>query len=207
MALDAETFSQLLDTVDRFVREKLIPAEALVADTDEIPAEILAEMREMGLYGLSVPEAYGGLGLNMEEEAEVVYLLGRASPAFRSAIGTNVGIGSQGIVLDGTEEQKTYWLPKIASGEVVASFALTEPEAGSDAASLRTVARKDGDHYVINGAKRFITNAARAGVFTLMARTGGPGAGGISAFLVPANTPGIKVGKPERKMGQRPRYF
>ena len=203
MALDAETFSQLLDTVDRFVREKLIPAEALVADTDEIPAEILAEMREMGLYGLSVPEAYGGLGLNMEEEAEVVYLLGRASPAFRSAIGTNVGIGSQGIVLDGTEEQKTYWLPKIASGEVVASFALTEPEAGSDAASLRTVARKDGDHYVINGAKRFITNAARAGVFTLMARTGGPGAGGISAFLVPANTPGIKVGKPERKMGQR----
>lgn len=203
MALEPETFRQLLDTVERFVRERLIPAEELVAETDEIPAEILAEMRDLGLYGLSAPEEYGGLGLSMAEEAEVVYLLGHASPAFRSAIGTNVGIGSQGIVLDGTEEQKQEWLPKIASGEVVSSFALTEPEAGSDAASLRTVARKDGDHYVINGAKRFITNAARAGMFTLMARTGGPGAGGISAFIVPADTPGIKIGKSERKMGQR----
>ncbi|GHE48384.1 acyl-CoA dehydrogenase [Camelimonas fluminis] len=203
MALEPETFRQLLDTVERFVRERLIPNEERVAETDEIPEDILAEMRDLGLYGLSAPEEFGGLGLSMAEEAEVVYLLGHASPAFRSAIGTNVGIGSQGIVLDGTEEQKKEWLPKIASGEVVASFALTEPEAGSDSASVRTVARKDGDHYVVNGSKRFITNAARAGMFTLMARTGGPGAGGISAFIVPADLPGIKIGKSEKKMGQQ----
>jgi acyl-CoA dehydrogenase len=131
--------------------------------------------------------------------------LGHTSPAFRSVIGTNVGIGSQGVVMFGNEQQKNEWLPKLASGEVVASFALTEPGAGSDAASVRTTAIRDGDHYVVNGTKRFITNANRAGMFTLMARSNPDrkGAGGISAFIVPANTPGVSVGKPEKKMGQQ----
>ncbi|WP_119681056.1 acyl-CoA dehydrogenase family protein [Indioceanicola profundi] len=205
MALDAETLRQLVETVDRFARERLIPAEHQVAETDAIPDDIVAEMREMGLFGMSVPEAYGGLGLRMSEEVQVVFALCQASPAFRSLIGTNNGIGSQGIVMDGTEEQKRRWLPRLAAGEIIASFALTEPEAGSDAASLRASARRDGNCYVLNGTKRFITNAPRAGLFTVMARTDPSvaGAGGISAFLVEAGTPGLHMGLPDRKMGQK----
>ena len=205
MALDAATREQLLETVRRFVREKCVPIEAKVAEDDRIPESVLAEMRALGLFGLSIPAAYGGLGLTLEEEALVVIELCRTSPVFRSAIGTNVGIGSQGVVMFGTEAQKNEWLPKLASGEVIASFALTEPGAGSDAASLRTTAIRDGDDYVVNGTKRFITNANRAGMFTLMARTNPKvkGAPGISAFIVPAATPGVSIGKPEKKMGQQ----
>jgi acyl-CoA dehydrogenase len=205
MALDPETRAQLIDTVRRFVREKCVPIEAKVGDEDRVPDTIIQEMRELGLFGISIPTEYGGLGLSMEEEVLVAFELGYTSPAFRSVIGTNVGIGSQGVVMFGNEAQKKEWLPKLASGEVVASFALTEPGAGSDAASLRTVAIRDGDHYVVNGTKRFITNASRAGMFTLLARTdpSKKGASGISAFIVPAKTPGIMLGKPEKKMGQQ----
>jgi acyl-CoA dehydrogenase len=205
MALDPETRAQLIDTVRRFVREKCVPIEAKVAEEDRMPDAIVAEMRALGLFGLSIPTEYGGLGLSMEEEVLVAFELGYTSPAFRSVIGTNVGIGSQGVVMFGNEAQKKEWLPKLASGEIVASFALTEPGAGSDAASLRTTAIRDGDHYVVNGTKRFITNAGRAGMFTLLARSdpSRKGAGGISAFIVPAKTPGITLGKPEKKMGQQ----
>jgi len=134
---------------------------------------------------------------------QVNFELGRTAPAFRSVFGTNIGIGSQGILMDGTPDQKADYLPRVASGELVMSFALTEPDAGSDAASLKTNADLDGDHYVLNGTKRFITNAPRAGAFTLMARTDGPGASGVSAFIVPADLPGIKLGKKDKKMGQR----
>src|SRR5215467_12158857 len=205
MALDIETREQLLETVRRFVRQKCIPAEAKVAENDLVPDDIVREMRTLGLFGLSIPIEYGGLGLTMEEEVLVAMELGHTSPAFRSVIGTNVGIGSQGVVMFGTPAQKDEWLPKLASGEVVASFALTEPGAGSDAASVRTTAIRDGEHYVVNGTKRFITNANRAGMFTLMARSdpSRKGASGISAFIVPANTKGVSVGKPEKKMGQQ----
>ena len=205
MALDNETRDQLISSIERFVRERLRPNEELVAETDQVPDDIIQEMKELGLYGLSIPTEFGGLGLNMEEEALVCMELGKTSPAFRSAFGTNVGIGSQGIVMFGREEQKEYWLPKLATGEMVSSFALTEPEAGSDAASLRTTAIADGDHYVVNGTKRYITNANKAGVFTLMARTDpdNKGAGGISAFIVDAETPGISLGQAEKKMGQQ----
>ncbi len=205
MALDPETLEQLLDTVRRFVRERLVPLEADVSENDRVPADVIDEMREMGLFGLSIPEAYGGLGLTMSEEVRVVLELGWTSPAFRSVFGTNVGIGSQGIVIDGTDAQKAAWLPRLASGELIASFALTEPEAGSDAGSLRTSARRDGDHYLLNGAKRFITNAPHAGIFTVMARTDPdePGARGVSAFIVERDTPGLSVGQPDRKMGQQ----
>jgi acyl-CoA dehydrogenase len=209
MALDLETRTQLIETVRRFVREKCVPIEAKVSEEDRVPDSVIAEMRELGLFGLSIPTEYGGLGLTMEEEVLVCFELGQTSPAFRSVIGTNVGIGSQGVVMFGTDAQKDEWLPKLASGEVVASFALTEPGAGSDAASVRTTAirAKDsgGADYVVNGTKRFITNANRAGMFTLLARSdpAKKGAGGISAFIVPATTPGITVGKPEKKMGQQ----
>jgi len=204
-SLDAETFAQLLETVARFVRERLVPLEAKVAEDDAVPAEIVDEMRALGLFGLSIPQEYGGLGLTMEEEVRVVMELGRTSPAFRSVFGTNVGIGSQGLVMDGTEAQKQMYLPRIATGEIITSFALTEPEAGSDAASLRTTARKDGEHYVLNGTKRFITNAPEADLFTVMARTGEPGsgAGGVTAFAVEATTPGLSVGPWDKKMGQQ----
>jgi acyl-CoA dehydrogenase len=205
MIRDPETLDALLDAVNRFVREQLVPAEAEVAETDEIPDHIVRGMRELGLFGLTVPEEYGGLGLTMEEEVMVMLALCQTSPCFRSLIGTTVGIGSQGILFDGTEAQKKQYLPLLATGEVIASFALTEPEAGSDAASLRTTAIRDGDHYVVNGTKRFITNAPHAGIFTLMARTNpaDKGAGGVSAFIVDAKTPGITIGRKDRKMGQR----
>ena len=205
MPLDAETREQLLDTVRRFVRETCVPIEARVAEDDRVPDDVIAQMRALGLFGLSIPTEYGGLGLTMEEEVLVAMELGHTSPAFRSVIGTNVGIGSQGVVMFGNERQKRDWLPRLASGEVVESFALTERGAGSDAASVRTSAIRDGDHYVVNGTKRFITNANRAGMFTLMARSNldRKGAGGISAFIVPADTPGVSVGKPEKKMGQQ----
>ncbi len=205
MALDQETLNQLLDTVSRFVRERLVPLEDKVAEDDAVPEEIGAELREMGLFGYALPEEYGGLGLNMEEEVQLAFELGQTSPAFRSLLGTNNGIGGQGLVMDGTDEQKQRYLPKLASGEIVGSFALTEPEAGSDAASLRTSARRDGDSYVLNGTKRYITNAPEAGLFTVFARTDAKttGAKGVSAFLVEAGTPGLSLGKLDKKMGQR----
>jgi acyl-CoA dehydrogenase len=200
---DAETHQILLNTITRFVRERLVPAEDEVAETDHIPKAILEDMKAIGLFGLTVPEAFGGFGLTMEEEVEVTFELTQASPAFRSIVGTNNGIGSQGIVIDGTPAQQQAYLPRLASGELIGSFALTEPGAGSDAASLVTSARREGDEYVINGTKRFITNAPEAGVFTVMARTGGPGAAGVSAFIVERDRPGLSVGRPDRKMGQR----
>jgi acyl-CoA dehydrogenase len=205
MALDPETREQLLGTVRRFVRESCVPIEPKVAEDDRVPDDVIAEMRSLGLFGLSIPEEYGGLGLSMEEEVLVAMELGHTSPAFRSVIGTNVGIGSQGVVMFGTDAQRREWLPKLASGEIVSSFCLTEPGAGSDAASLKTTAIRDGDHYVVNGTKRFITNANRAGMFTLMARSdpAKKGASGISAFIVPAGTKGITIGKSEKKMGQQ----
>ncbi|MEI5996725.1 acyl-CoA dehydrogenase family protein [Paraburkholderia bengalensis] len=205
MIRDQETLSILLDSLSRFVRERLVPAENEVADTDEIPADIVGEMRELGLFGLTIPEEYGGLGLTMEEEVLAAFEIAKTSPAFRSLVGTNNGIGSQGLIVDGTDAQKRHYLPKLASGELIASFALTEPGSGSDAASLRTTAVRDGDHYVINGTKRFITNAPEAGIYTVMARTNPDikGAGGISAFIVEKGTPGLSLGKTDRKMGQK----
>ena len=205
MIRDPELLTALLDSVRRFVRERLVPAEDIVAETDAIPADIVRDMKTMGLFGLTIPESYGGLGLTMEEEALVMIELCQTAPAFRSLIGTTVGIGSQGILMDGTPDQKDRWLPRLASGELIASFALTEPESGSDAASIRTRARREGDHYVIDGCKRFITNAPEAGMFTLMARTdpAQKGAAGVTAFIVDAKTPGISLGKIDRKMGQK----
>jgi acyl-CoA dehydrogenase len=147
--------------VQRFIDDRLKPAEDTLEEIDDVPADIVADMKEMGLFGISIPE------LRWHRPVDVAGMRCGLRPgphcfAFRSVFGTNVGIGSQGILMDGTEEQKQNYLPKIASGELIISFALTEPNAGSDAASLQTRADLDGDHYVINGTKRFITNAPRA---------------------------------------------
>lgn len=205
MIRDQETIKALCDTVARFVRDRLIPAEDVVSETDEIPHEIVRDLQQLGLFGMSIPEEYGGMGLMMEEEVLVAMELAKASPCYRSLIGTNNGIGSQGLILDGTEDQKRIYLPRLATGELIASFALTEPNAGSDAASLQTTAVRDGDDYILNGTKRYITNAPRAGIFTVMARTdpATKGAGGISAFIVEKDTPGLSLGKKDKKMGQR----
>ena len=204
MALDPETFDALIDTVRRFVAERLRPLEAQVEADDAIPADVIREMRDLGLYGLSIDEDYGGLGLTMSEEVRVAIELGRTTPAFRSTFGTNVGIGSQGLVMAGTPEQKAAWLPRIASGEIVTSFALTEPDVGSDSGSVKTRAVKEGNVYRLSGTKRYITNADKADLFTVMARTGEEAGGrGVSAFLVPRDLPGLSIGEPEKKMGQK----
>ena len=204
MALDAETFDALIDTVRRFVAERLRPLEAEVEANDAIPGAVIAEMKDMGLFGLSIAEDYGGLGLTMLEEAKVAIELGRTTPAFRSSFGTNVGIGSQGLVMAGNDAQKAAWLPRIASGEIITSFALTEPDVGSDSGAVKTKAVWDGQAYRLSGTKRFITNADKADLFTVMARTGDdPGGRGVSAFLVPRDQVGVSIGEPEKKMGQK----
>lgn len=205
MAFDAETRAALIEQVRRFVTETCVPVEAQVSEEDAVPQHVVDAMKELGLFGVAVPEEFGGLDLDMETECLVAMELGQTSPAFRSVAGTNIGIGSQALVLFGTPEQKQKWLPGIASGDLIASFALTEPEAGSDAAGLKTKAVRDGDHYILNGTKRYITNANKADLFTVMARTNQdePGAKGVSAFIVERDTPGLSVGKPEKKMGQQ----
>ncbi len=144
MLLDDETFQILKNSVQRFVRERLMPAEDSMEEHDEVPADIVADMKELGLFGISIPEEYGGIGLSMAQECEVAYELGQTALAF-TVVGTNIGIGSQGILMDGTPGQKADYLPRIASGDLIVSFALTEPDAGSDAASLKTRAVADGD--------------------------------------------------------------
>jgi acyl-CoA dehydrogenase len=204
MIRDQEMLDSLLATLERFVTEDLIPREKELVETGEMPKDIAQAMRDMGLFGLTLPEEYGGMGLTMEEEVMVAFILGRTSPAFRSLIGTNNGIGSLGLVSQGTKEQKEKYLPKLASGELIASFALTEPSAGSDSGSVKTRADKQGDFYILNGSKRFITNAPHAGLFTVFARTdqSKPGGNGVSAFLVERNTPGLSLGAIDKKMGQ-----
>lgn len=201
--MDAQDFADALDAVRTFVREKVVPREDEIEETDRIPDDIRRASAAMGLFGYALPEAYGGLGLTMSEEVRLAFEIGYASPAFRSMFGTSNGIAGQVLVKAGTEEQKERWLPRLASGDAIGAFALTEAEAGSDPSTLTTSATRDGDHYVIDGSKRFITNAPEADVFMVFARTGGEGGRGISTFVVEAGVPGITVGKPDEKMGQR----
>lgn len=204
MSLDQVSFSIILDTIKKFVDNKLIPREEEVSDTNKIPEDIIKEMQKLGLFGISIPNEYGGSNLSMEQEVMLTFELGRASPAFRSIAGTNIGIGSQAIVMSGTEKQKNKYLPKFATGELIGSFALTEPDSGSDAMSITTTAKKIGNKYIINGTKRYITNAPIAGVFSVMAKTKPEKkSSSISCFLVDSNSPGLTIGKPDKKMGQR----
>lgn len=204
MIREPAAFEALLERVRRFVRDVAIPAEARVESYDEVPADIVAVMREQGFFGWSIPEAYGGAGLTTEELVLAAFELSQCSVAFRARVGTNTGIGSEGIVADGTEQQKQTYLPRLASGAWTGCLAVTEPDAGSEASNVRTVARRDGDHYVLDGEKCFITNAPVADVFTVTARTDpdSKGAAGVSAFIVKRGSVGLATGAPYRKMGQ-----
>jgi acyl-CoA dehydrogenase len=202
-AVSGEDFELYLDSIRRFTNEKLIPAERQVEEGDAVPEELVAEMRRLGLFGMTIPEEFGGLGLSMEQQVRATFEFTRASCVYRARFSTTLGLCSQAILFNGTEPQKSEWLPRLASGDATASFALTEPQAGSDAGALTTKARKDGDSYIINGQKCYITNAPEADVFVVMARTdpATTDARGISAFIVPADTPGIEVAPWDRKLG------
>ena len=204
MIRDPAAFEALLQETRAFVRERLIPREPEVEASDAVPDDLVAEMARFGLFGWSIPEAHGGAGLTTEELILGALELSQASVAFRARVGTNTGIGSEALVADGTAQQKARYLPKLASGAWTGAFALTEPEAGSDATALTTRARRDGDHYLLDGTKCFITNAPIADLFTVMARTDPDdrSARGITAFLVERTDPGLSTGAPYRKMGQ-----
>ncbi|BEP46269.1 acyl-CoA dehydrogenase family protein [Variovorax sp. V15] len=204
MIRDPSSFPQTLADLRRHVRECLIPREAEVERDDEVPADLVEDMAARGFFGWSIPDAWGGAGMSTEELVLAAMELSQASVAFRARVGTNTGIGSEALVADGTPQQKERFLPRLARGELTGAFALTEPQAGSDATALQTRAVRDGDHYVLDGTKCFITNAPIAGLFTVMARTdpADPTARGISAFLVERGTPGLSTGEPYRKMGQ-----
>ncbi|GAA1888074.1 acyl-CoA dehydrogenase family protein [Actinomadura bangladeshensis] len=201
--MESQDFADVLTAVRSFVRDQVVPREEEIEETDAIPEALRRTSRDMGLFGYALPQEYGGLGLSLSEEVRLVFEIGYASPAFRSMFGTSNGIAGQVLVNSGTDAQKDAWLPKLASGEVIGAFALTEAEAGSDPSTLSTTAARDGDDYVVNGAKRFITNAPEADVFMVFARTGGAGSRGISTFLVEKGADGLSVGPSDQKMGQR----
>jgi acyl-CoA dehydrogenase len=202
--MDAEDFKEVLSTVRDFVRTQVIPLEEQIENEDRIPDELIEASRELGLFGWALPEEYGGLGLDAVEDVRLAMELGYTTPAFRSLFGTNNGIAGQVLVNYGTDVQKKQWLPRLASGEVMASFALTEAEAGSDPSGLRTTAVREGDTYRINGSKRFITNAQLSQVLVVFARTdqNATGTRGISAFLVDTESVGVTIGPHDKKMGQ-----
>jgi len=208
--VDPAVFAEVLSSTRQFIRERVVPREAEIDDRDEVPEDLQQAARQLGLYGYALPEEYGGLGLSMTEEVQLVFELGYTTPALRSLFGTNNGIAGHVLMVGGTPAQQAQWLPRIASGEVTTSFALTEPEAGSDPSTLITRAdpvKGDGEGgggWAISGTKRYITNAPVADLFMVFARTDQdqPGGRGISAFLVPRGTPGLTVGPKDRKMGQ-----
>jgi acyl-CoA dehydrogenase len=199
-----EDFAEILAATREFVRARVIPLENEIMEADAIPADLRAAAAELGLFGFAIPQEWGGLGLDLTQDVELAMELGYTCLALRSMFGTNNGIAGQVLVGYGTQAQKSAWLERIASGEVVASFALTEPGAGSNPAGLRTRALRDGDDWVITGSKRFITNAPSAGLFIVFARTREAAGGdpGIAVFLVPAGADGLRVGPHDRKMGQ-----
>lgn len=201
---DQETIALLTQSVSRLVDEVLIPAEDRLEEEGRVPDEIITAMRQAGLFGLTVPTAYGGLGFNLSDEVRIIFELCRASPVYRSFIGTTIGIAGKSLVTAGTKAQKSYYLPKIAAGEMIFSFCLTEPGSGSDAASLRTKAEKVDGGYVLNGTKRFISNAPDADLFVVMARSDpdSKGSRGVSAYLVESDSEGLSVSPPLKKMGQ-----
>ena len=197
-------FDELIEVLRDFIRREVMPAEAGIDESDEIPGRLIAQAKEMGLYGYALPAEFGGLGLSVPQQVRLTMELGYTSPAFRSLFGTNNGIAGQVLVLAGTEGQRKQWLPRLASGEVVASFALTEPDAGSDPSRLVTSAIADGDGWVIDGLKRYITNAPAADIFMVFARTDpqAPPGKGIGVFIVPARLDGVSVAARDHKMGQ-----
>jgi acyl-CoA dehydrogenase len=202
--VDEADVRDIIEAARRLVRERVLPLEQQIDETDEMPPQLKQAAVDMGLYGFAIPEVYGGLGLSTAQQAMLGMELGYTTPAFRSLFGTNNGIAGHVLLEGGTEEQKKEYLPRLASGEWTASFALTEAEAGSDPAGLTTSARRTDGGYVLSGAKRYITNAPIADLFMVFARHGAAGKAShdVSAFLVPPGAPGLAVGPRDPKMGQ-----
>lgn len=204
MGMDADIYEAFMEQLDRYVRERLIPAEGQLEELGRVPDDILAEMREMGLFGVTMPPEHGGAGMNISQYVGFIKAIAYASPAYRSIISINIGMVCKSIVGFGTDQQKQYWLPRLAEGHI-AAFGLTEPDSGSDSAAMKTRAVPQGNGYVLNGTKRYITNAPFADMILVMARTNAealPKNAHVSAFLVPRDTPGVSIGKPDGKMGQ-----
>ena len=203
-AVGDDDFREILAQTRHFVRSAVVPRETEIADGDRVPDDLREQAKNMGLFGYAIPEEWGGLGLNIVQDVELALELGYTSLAVRSMFGTNNGIAGQVLVGFGTDGQKARWLEAMATGEVVASFALTEPGAGSNPSGLRTKAVRDGDDWVISGQKRWITNAPSAHLFVVFARTrpADDDGAGIAVFLVPADSPGVEVGVKDAKMGQ-----
>lgn len=199
----SDAYNTFRATLRDFVENELEPISLKIEESEKIPEKIVNRIRKLGLFGMPVPKEYGGLGLTTLEEIMTYEELTRTNACIRSRIGTSNGIGSMGILYDGTEAQKKKYLPHIASGEWTTAFALTEPDAGSDAASIRTSAVLDGNFWILNGTKQFITNAGYAQVFTTIAVTDeAKGArGGVTAFIIERDMPGISVGPADIKMG------
>jgi acyl-CoA dehydrogenase len=202
--MDADIYDAFMEQLQRYVRERLIPAEDQLEELGHVPNDILAEMREMGLFGVTMPVEYGGAGMNVSQYVGFIREIAYASPAYRSIVSINIGMVCKSLVGFGTDQQKDHWLPKLAMGSI-AAFGLTEPDSGSDSAAMKTRAVRDGNGYVLNGTKRYITNAPFADVILVMARTNAealPKNAHVSAFIVPRDAPGVSIGKPDGKMGQ-----
>ena len=199
-----DDFQEILAQTRHFVRTAVVPREQEILADDRVPDDLREQAMKMGLFGYAIPQQWGGLGLNLAQDVELAMELGYTALALRSMFGTNNGIAGQVLVGYGTDEQKSRWLERIASGDVVASFALTEPGAGSNPSGLRSKAVRDGDHWIISGRKQYITNAPTADLFVVFARTrpADDKGAGIAVFLVPADTPGVEVGAKDKKMGQ-----
>lgn len=203
--MDEDTYNLFLDTLKRYVKERMVPAENEVIETNEIPAHIIEEMRELGLFGLNIAEQYGGAGMSASQYLNALTEMSWAAPAYRAIMAIGNGIVNTALSKNGTSEQREKWLPAIANG-AVAAFAITEPGSGSDSAAMRSMAVKTADGYILNGVKRYISNAPFADVILVIARTSTedlPRNGHISAFLVPTDTAGVSIGKPDKKMGQQ----
>lgn len=199
-----EDFQEILAQTRHFVRSAVVPREQEILRDDRVPDDLREQAKDMGLFGYAIPQEWGGLGLDLAQDVELAMELGYTSLALRSMFGTNNGIAGQVLVGYGTDEQKSTWLEGIASGDVVASFALTEPGAGSNPSGLRTKATLEGSDWIINGQKQYITNAPTADLFVTFARSrpADDNGAGIAVFLVPADTPGVQVGTKDKKMGQ-----
>lgn len=202
--MDADIYEAFMEQLHRYVRDRLIPAEDQLEELGHVPDDILAEMRDMGLFGVTTPPEYGGAGMNISQYIGFIRAIAYASPAYRSIISINIGMVCKALVGFGTDQQKNHWLPKLAAGSI-AAFGLTEPDSGSDSAAMKTRAVRDGNGYVLNGTKRYITNAPFADVLLVLARTNAdvlPKNAHVSAFLVPRNAAGVSIGKADGKMGQ-----
>ena len=202
--MDQEVFDAFINQLERYVRERLVPAEDELIQLNRVPDEIFGEMKEMGLFGMTIPEEFGGAGMNISQYMTTIKTLCWAHPAYRSIVSINTGMFATALKNQGTAAQRTEWFPRLASGEVGA-FALTEPDSGSDSAGLKTRAVKNGKGYLLNGTKRYITNAPVADVVLVMARTNTenlPRNAHISSFIVPVNTLGVTIGSADKKMGQ-----